>query len=1099
MSSSSFSYAQAARGLTPTSNLSSNPTSSASSEHGAKDPIAAADPTAIQSKQGRNITKMERESFSTQRSSQNITNGNGDTGVEKTSQPAEVEARMDKTHQTSGPDDITLSSKSSEPVAPTQASEADELEHKDQQSSEGADSHERAKEVDDDWEQVSMPSVAAEKAEKELKPAPVPTVNFWQQRSLALQAKAKDQTIHKQPVPVTSQPSKPRSQAQSVEESKKKSATREAATTDTVNGIDATRGNSTTRKSRDQTSSNSSPKPAPQRDEKPAVRHMPPVDTASWPTPESSNVDMGRRSSAVDKVEKNDVADTKTATRKNQWTALPFVPSVKFETQIPSGRRGGRPATRGRGGSTTQGERLADKSELSSMGPPPLPKTISDQDRGRRSSGIRPNHAGAASTEHRSPEAFDPQQSATPVNSATDSMTASGILSTERTVGTDTPSTHDPSRSSSRNAPEKAQRQNVDSNRYQSVDSRGSPNRPPRQSDDMKSVGEISDQISIVTGERTQAKEWQKDRGSNAQKSDNWRAEKRGERAERGRGVYRGRGNHANFNNPAFSTPLPQNGFEKQGPPSARSSQGAPYGSPYSSTRGNGRTQSIPLYMLGNGFYQPTPGFPQNLPPIQTDMAINYGQMTTGMPSTTMSAMPYGDPLGGYALISMVITQLEYYFSLDNLCKDMFLRKNMDSQGYVPLRVLGEFRRIKSLLGESTSSHEHLRHMAQQCRNTEYVIGEDGEDRLRSRENWRDFVLPMSERLPQAQDDGPKIKSNHPRYSTGMVPDFQMSNGLRSAPPNVNGFHDALPSSTNATPFQPGSITEPQSTEQWASRVESARHDVERRESTTSPLSKVQSPSQDSRSVFANLTNGHRDSVSSSSTAKENTFPDEEVLKLKVVVKDPDFQGEDNIASDEPLPIRGSGLRGGAGSPENFDRLRNVQFGQSGPGSKGNQHTIYFTQGEAPSHYVRAGYIHEDYVSLREQALNQRAEGHFGGACAPLYPLWAEFLTVPNQFNVGMYEDFKTWAIEDQEKGNDNGKRYLVRFYDAMLSSRNAMTERLATDIVEIARQESGGNRPTWLKLRAAWRNGATNMKTRKRLTDLLSAEEQAELERGAA
>ncbi|OCK78937.1 hypothetical protein K432DRAFT_279072, partial [Lepidopterella palustris CBS 459.81] len=39
----------------------------------------------------------------------------------------------------------------------------------------------------------------------------------------------------------------------------------------------------------------------------------------------------------------------------------------------------------------------------------------------------------------------------------------------------------------------------------------------------------------------------------------------------------------------------------------------------------------------------------------------------------------------------------EYYFSVDNLCKDMFLRKRMDSKGFVLLSVIAEFNRIKQL------------------------------------------------------------------------------------------------------------------------------------------------------------------------------------------------------------------------------------------------------------------------------------------------------------------------------------------------------------------------------------------------------------------
>ena len=92
----------------------------------------------------------------------------------------------------------------------------------------------------------------------------------------------------------------------------------------------------------------------------------------------------------------------------------------------------------------------------------------------------------------------------------------------------------------------------------------------------------------------------------------------------------------------------------------------------------------------------------------------------------------------------------EYYFSVDNMCKDMFLRRQMDSQGFVPLGVIASFKRVKSL----TEDYELLRHVSRQLRNVEYQIGEDGVDRLRPRERWAQWILPVDQRDPAAQHEG---------------------------------------------------------------------------------------------------------------------------------------------------------------------------------------------------------------------------------------------------------------------------------------------------------------------------------------------------------
>jgi len=43
-------------------------------------------------------------------------------------------------------------------------------------------------------------------------------------------------------------------------------------------------------------------------------------------------------------------------------------------------------------------------------------------------------------------------------------------------------------------------------------------------------------------------------------------------------------------------------------------------------------------------------------------------------------------------------TQIEYYFSNENLFKDVFFRNQMDDEGWVGLQVIAQFNRVKTLL-----------------------------------------------------------------------------------------------------------------------------------------------------------------------------------------------------------------------------------------------------------------------------------------------------------------------------------------------------------------------------------------------------------------
>ena len=94
----------------------------------------------------------------------------------------------------------------------------------------------------------------------------------------------------------------------------------------------------------------------------------------------------------------------------------------------------------------------------------------------------------------------------------------------------------------------------------------------------------------------------------------------------------------------------------------------------------------------------------------------------------------------------------------------MFLRKHMDSQGYVFLSVIANFNRIRQL----TQDVELIRFAVMQTGELEYRPGVDGVDRLRRRAGWEQFVLDMADRDESARNDGPSQSTPPPmNYSAG--------------------------------------------------------------------------------------------------------------------------------------------------------------------------------------------------------------------------------------------------------------------------------------------------------------------------------------------
>lgn len=124
----------------------------------------------------------------------------------------------------------------------------------------------------------------------------------------------------------------------------------------------------------------------------------------------------------------------------------------------------------------------------------------------------------------------------------------------------------------------------------------------------------------------------------------------------------------------------------------------------------------------------------------------------------------------------------------------------MDSQGFVRLSFIAGFKRIRNL----TEEFEMLRHCGRQLRNAEYIVSEDGQDCLRPREKWEQWVLPVDQRDPSAQNDGPTaVFSGNAEDINASVP---MSNGVAydSYQPTANGLpngvHDQSTTLSSAAP-----------------------------------------------------------------------------------------------------------------------------------------------------------------------------------------------------------------------------------------------------------------------------------------------------------
>ena len=69
-------------------------------------------------------------------------------------------------------------------------------------------------------------------------------------------------------------------------------------------------------------------------------------------------------------------------------------------------------------------------------------------------------------------------------------------------------------------------------------------------------------------------------------------------------------------------------------------------------------------------------------------------------PQMAYATPAYGMPAAASQLAQAVRHQIEYYVSLENLVRDLFLRAKMDSDGWIPLSIIAGFNRVRVMTSD---------------------------------------------------------------------------------------------------------------------------------------------------------------------------------------------------------------------------------------------------------------------------------------------------------------------------------------------------------------------------------------------------------------
>ncbi|KAF3173132.1 hypothetical protein TWF788_009202 [Orbilia oligospora] len=403
------------------------------------------------------------------------------------------------------------------------------------------------------------------------------------------------------------------------------------------------------------------------------------------------------------------------------------------------------------------------------------------------------------------------------------------------------------------------------------------------------------------------------------------------------------------------------------------------------------------------------------------------------------------------AAVQNVMNQLSYYFSLDNMVKDTYLRSHMDSQGWIFLDIIAGFRKVK----EMTKDNKNIvREACIQSPDVEFRgYHPDGRERLRSARNPSEWTLKYEDRDESCRHEGPYWTENrfatapqyspYPMYFQGpTMPPMPVAGPTDQQFPPYNGY----PPQPHMMPaFIPGQEFVPENGAAYGNGF--------------IPPYQPFAPAHE-----AQPTNGHPVDESVPQADKGvrshkkyptvNEFPDDKIDHIVLVMRKsatgteasaqptegeqtPSLMVTDQL--NEALVKLESGEVESQKSKENDDGL--VKFYPTSPRQGPQAHGSVSKLNDEVGWFVDPGVTGEEarvpgvttftlhaYSSFKNNVLSRR-DSKSGNVreLDILYRFYSHFLR--KHFNLNIYNEFKSLALEDFHAGRATGIEYLYKFH----------------------------------------------------------------------
>jgi hypothetical protein len=389
-----------------------------------------------------------------------------------------------------------------------------------------------------------------------------------------------------------------------------------------------------------------------------------------------------------------------------------------------------------------------------------------------------------------------------------------------------------------------------------------------------------------------------------------------------------------------------------------------------------------------------------------------------------------------------IIRQVEYYFSTENLFKDVFLRKKMDTQGFVPLQILVQFHRLNVISGDVNTVLTSL--LA--SNEVEVLYNSERGPLVRARQDPTKWVYPIDERDESARHPGPATMFFQTHQETlRQMQEYQQY--PYTQPYYFDSQYGGFPGGPFSRPHDhessPPHVSDP------AHSPVSPHFDLQNRK-----LSGEASPFVPNGVNYGPpMVNGDSSAyvfptVTEESEEPVNTLDEDNLATLVVIV-------HDNTGKSVPpaLPVNGVNHKVESADDSQRTPLQPVTWripGITAPNSPGSPRTEKNPQKQRS----QTGEREQLYPEFLQSALKSR-ESHLKSSketqqMVHLYQFWSDFLR--DYWVPSMYTEFLNYAVDDANNTRRSGLVQLFSMYERVLETK--FRPSLWNDFVRLAGED---------------------------------------------